>query len=106
MDEQPQQKQQEAPQVVEALRKRSTGEPIPEESTATTSQDRQHSWEAPVLFRTLTQQQREDAHKKLAHNQARPPRTIWHGLYNGYSKISTSKMLENKSSVARDHLGT
>ncbi|KAG2175033.1 hypothetical protein INT43_006095 [Umbelopsis isabellina] len=104
MDQQAQQNQQEDAQTPETLRKRSSGDPTQEDATATTSQDRRHSWEPPALFRTLTQQQREDAHKKFANEQARPPRTIWHGLYQGYSKISTSKMLENKSSVARDHL--
>ncbi|KAJ2961766.1 hypothetical protein NQZ79_g3074 [Umbelopsis isabellina] len=104
MEEHPPQSQQEDAQTPETLRKRSSGDPTQEVATATTSQDRRHSWEPPTLFRTLTQQQREDAHKKFANDQARPPRTIWHGLYNGYSKISTSKMLENKSSVARDHL--
>lgn len=105
MAQHPQQVQQEDAQTPETLRKRSSGDPGQEYATATTSQDRRHSWEPPTLFRTLTQQQREDAHKKFANEQARPPRTIWHGLYQGYSRISTSKMLENKSSVARDHLG-
>lgn len=70
-----------------------------------TDQSRTNAWEPPALFRSLTQQQREDAHKKFVEQHSNPTRTIWHGLYAGYSKVSTSKMLENKSSVARDHLG-
>ncbi|GAB5586297.1 hypothetical protein Unana1_01197 [Umbelopsis nana] len=69
-----------------------------------TDQSRTNAWEPPALFRSLTQQQREDAHKKFVEQHSNPTRTIWHGLYAGYSKVSTSKILENKSSVARDHL--
>ncbi|KAG2189208.1 hypothetical protein INT44_004350 [Umbelopsis vinacea] len=65
---------------------------------------RANSWEPPSLFRTLTQQQRDDAHRKFTEQQSKPTRTIWHGLYDSYAKVSTSKILENTSSVARDHL--
>lgn len=77
----------------------STLSPLDQEET------RAHAWEPPALFRSLTQQEREEAHRKFVEHQSKPTRTIWHGLYNGYSKVSTSKILENKSSVARDHLG-
>jgi hypothetical protein len=83
--------------------------PEPMEVNATLNPEenvyRSNSWEPPSLFRTLTQQQREDAHKKFIEQQSKPTRTIWHGLYDSYAKVSTSKILENKSSVARDHLG-
>jgi hypothetical protein len=82
-------------------------EPLEENTTLNPQENvhRANSWEPPSLFRTLTQQQREDAHKKFIEQQSKPTRTIWHGLYDSYAKVSTSKILENKSSVARDHLG-
>lgn len=85
----------------------SSPEPLEENPTISPQENvhRANSWEPPSLFRTLTQQQREDAHKKFIEQQSKPTRTIWHGLYDSYAKVSTSKILENKSSVARDHLG-
>jgi hypothetical protein len=102
---------QDEPQSSQILKRNSSNEPSSEpleENSVHNSQEdgqRNHNWQPPALFRTLTEQQRVEAHRKFEEQQSKPTRTVWHGLYRSYSKVSTSKMLENKSSVARDHLG-
>lgn len=66
--------------------------------------DRVHEFPAPFLVRTKSRLEKESLHRQYQNQQQRM-NSPYGWIQWLYEKISFSAILENKSAVARDHLG-
>lgn len=66
--------------------------------------DRVHEFPAPFLVRTKSRVEKESIHRQYQDQQQRT-NSPYGWIQRSYEKISFSAILENKSAVARDHLG-
>lgn len=66
--------------------------------------DRVHEFPAPFLVRTKSRLEKESLHRQYQNQQQRM-NSPYGWIQRLYEKLSFSAILENKSAVARDHLG-
>ena len=73
-------------------------------ATASFDESRVHEYPVPFLVRTKSRIEKESLHRQYQ-DQQQCTNSPYGWIQRLYDKISFSAILENKSAVARDHLG-